>query len=124
VLKNPIQPLYIDEDGTLRFKRNEIVDFILENGGIDLNQIAGMKFSQDDREQFAQLIGYSHSGYGDLSYVSDETWYAAQKQYEDETVISLSARVIYLEEKLRNLREMFAEPVAQLYNMHIDDLSN
>lgn len=124
MLKNPIQPLYIDEDGTLRFKRNEIVDFILENGGIDLNQIAGMKFSQDDREQFAQLIGYSHSGYGDLSYVSDETWYAAQKQYEDETVISLSARVIYLEEKLRNLREMFAEPVAQLYNMHIDDLSN
>jgi len=30
-------------------------------------------FSQEDREQFAQLIGYSLSGFGELSYVSDET---------------------------------------------------
>jgi len=121
MLKNPIQPLYIDSEGTLRFKKNEIVDYILENGGIDLNQIAQMTFSQDDREQFAQLIGYSLSGYGDLSYVSDETWYAAELQHKDENLVTLSARVLYLEEKLRSLKEMFSDPLAELYGKHVSD---
>ena len=30
-------------------------------------------FPQEDREQFAQLIGYSICGYHELSYVSDES---------------------------------------------------
>ena len=31
-----------------------------------------MPFTREDRQQFAQLIGYSESGYHDLSYVSDD----------------------------------------------------
>ena len=31
-----------------------------------------MNFSNEDHAEFAELIGYSVSGYGDLSYVSDE----------------------------------------------------
>ncbi|ELY4307208.1 hypothetical protein SMZ19_003863 [Cronobacter sakazakii] len=32
------------------------------------------EFDAEDRMQLAQLIGYSLSGYGSLSYVSDESY--------------------------------------------------
>lgn len=66
---HPMQPLEKDLSGTIRFKRNEIVRFLLDAGPFDMNKIALMPFSQEDRVQFAQLIGYSVSGYGDLPYV-------------------------------------------------------
>ena len=37
-----------------------------------------MPFSNEDREQFAQLIGYPFSGWGELSYVSDKTYELAE----------------------------------------------
>ncbi|MCG3740692.1 hypothetical protein [Vibrio cincinnatiensis] len=77
--KHPIQPLLKDENGTIRFKSNEIVKFLFERGGFDMNDLASMDFSQEDREQFAQLIGYNLSWYGELSYVSDELYDAAEK---------------------------------------------
>jgi hypothetical protein len=71
-MKNPMQPiLYVGD--VIRFKENEIVRYLLDNGGIDMNRLSCLSFSQDDREQFAQLIGYSVSGFGDLPYVSEET---------------------------------------------------
>lgn len=36
--------------------------------------------ADEDREQFAQLIGYSLSGFADLSYVSNKTYNAADAQ--------------------------------------------
>jgi len=83
VLAHPIQPLQLDERGTLRFKRNAIVRHLFDHGGIDLNAIACMDFSREDREQFAQLIGYSHDGAGTLSYFSDEVWESALDEYEN-----------------------------------------
>lgn len=77
---HPVQPLYKDEHGVVRFKGNAIVRFLLENGPYDLNRLGLMGFSQDDREQFAQLIGYSLCGFGDLGYVSNETYERAAKQ--------------------------------------------
>ena len=74
----PIQPLYKDEDGVIRFQTNKIVRALLDTGKLNLNDIACLNFSQEDREQFAQLIGYSLSGFGELSYVSDETYGAAE----------------------------------------------
>lgn len=75
-----MQEIILDQNATIRFKANEIVRYILDNGGIDLNQLAILEFSQEDREQFAQLIGYSISGYHELSYVSDESAEAASKR--------------------------------------------
>ena len=72
--EHPTQPLYYDENGTLRFKENRIVRFLLDAGPFDLNQLAIMDFSRDDREQFAQLIGYSLGGFGELSYVRSKTY--------------------------------------------------
>ena len=79
-MQHPVQPLYKDKIGIVRFKGNAIVRFLLENGGYDMNKLAIMDFSDEDREQFAQLIGYSLSGFGDLSYVSDETYERASSQ--------------------------------------------
>jgi hypothetical protein len=67
---HPLQPIALDEHGTARFKKNAIVDYLLEAGPFDLNQLALMPFSTEDREQLAQLIGYSVSGFNELSYVS------------------------------------------------------
>lgn len=70
----PNQPVYLDPHGTIRFRKNAIVDALLEFGqehGFGLNQIACKPFSREDRIQFAQLIGYSVSGWGSLSYCDD-----------------------------------------------------
>lgn len=80
--KHPIQPLYKDPYGVMRFKENKIVSFLLDVGPNDLNSLAFMNFSNEDREQFAMLIGYSLSGFGELSYVSDKTYERAVKSLE------------------------------------------
>lgn len=71
-VKNPTQPLVTDHLEVVRFKANEIVRYLLDAGPFDLNDLALMPFSNDDRRQFAQLIGYSVDGYADLSYVQEE----------------------------------------------------
>ena len=85
---HPMQPLQVDENGIVRFKANRVVRFLLDHGGLDMNALAEAAhtikdghgnplFTQEDREQFAQLIGYSLGGYHELSYVSDESAKAA-----------------------------------------------
>jgi hypothetical protein len=78
--KHPIQPLVTDKQGVLRFKANAIVRFLLDAGPYDLNKLALMPFSDEDRRQLAQLIGYSLSGYGELSYVSNSAYMAADQK--------------------------------------------
>jgi len=75
----PIQPLIEDSHGVLRFKANQIVRHLLDtHPTCDMNKLALMDFSDDDRQQFAQLIGYSLCGYGELSYASDANYAAAE----------------------------------------------
>lgn len=66
-VEHPMQEIVM-EDGVARFRANAIVRHLLDYGIIDLNALAGLPFSPEDRRQFAQLIGYSVSGYGELSY--------------------------------------------------------
>lgn len=77
---HPFQPLITDPSGVTRFKENKIVRFLLDAGHFNLNQIAIMNFSDEDRAQFAQLIGYSLSGFGELGYVSNKVYYAIESQ--------------------------------------------
>lgn len=84
-MKHPMQPLFKDKRGIVRFKENTIVRYLIDVGDIDLNIIASGDFSQEDREQFAQLIGYSLSGYGELGYVSDETYEKAEQMSKEDT---------------------------------------
>ena len=78
----PIQPIYADKHGACRFRKNAIVKFLIEAGPFDMNQLLVMDFTNEDREQFAQLIGYSLAGFGELPYVSDETYNTASRMAE------------------------------------------
>ena len=70
----PMQPIERDSDGVVRFRANAIVRWLLDAGPFDMNQIGLLPgISQEDREQFYQLIGYSVSGYGELGLVSEES---------------------------------------------------
>ena len=72
--EHPMQPLVMDGN-VVRFKRNAIVDRLFNEGVINLNRIAMWLDSVpvEDVEQFWQLLGYSVSGYGDLSFIRPET---------------------------------------------------
>lgn len=120
-MKHPIQPIAPDERGTLRFKGNAIVRHLLDNGGIDMNKLAVLDFPQEDREQFAQLIGYSLSGYGDLPYVSNESYETASimaqsGQTEDQS------RIEYLESTLDTVRVGLKSVVPAVFRIYPDDL--
>lgn len=70
-----MQPVVWDGKGVIRFQENEIVRYLLDHGGLDLNKLHGMdypapQFKPSDWEQFHQLIGYSVSG---CPYLLDET---------------------------------------------------
>jgi hypothetical protein len=75
-MKHPFQPIVFDQYGVARFQKNELLDWLQKAGVIDLNEIAVLchekKFSDDDQAQLAQLIGYSVSGWGSLSFVTPE----------------------------------------------------
>jgi hypothetical protein len=79
--KHPIQPLVTDKQGVLRFKANAIVRFLLDAGPYDLNKLALMPFSDEDRRQLAQLQSATASAsYGELSYVSNSAYMAADQK--------------------------------------------
>ena len=64
---HPVQPVYVDKYGNDRFKENAIVKFLLttcEQHGVDLNTLASMAFTAEDRMQLAMLIGYSVAALG------------------------------------------------------------
>lgn len=74
---HPMQPVVLVGD-VIRFRKNPIVDRLLEHCSslpgslkLGLNELCDLGFANEDFEQFAQLIGYSVSGFNSLSYVSD-----------------------------------------------------
>jgi hypothetical protein len=67
-VKHPMQPVVM-VSGVARFKQNAIVRHLTDSQPWVLNRLATMDFSKDDWTQFYQLIGYSVSGFGDLSLV-------------------------------------------------------
>jgi len=127
VPRNPIQPVVRDKHGVLRFKSNILVAALLEHGqkhGFGLNELAGKYFERehiDDWLQLCQLIGYSVSGAGDLSYMDDGT-YSAVLTMIDEGLTEKDARIASLEHELFMLKSALREPIARLYGIHLDDL--
>ena len=121
-MKNPIQPLAKDDKGVIRFKANAIVRHLLDtHPTMGMNQLAALDFGVDDWRQFAQLIGYSLSGYGDLSYVDDDTYGAAATMFE-EGVGEQEARALHMESELAALRAALRPACARLFGVHEDDL--
>ena len=119
-VKHPIQPPEMI-GSVLRFKQNKIVRYLLDNGGIDMNKLAILGFPKEDHIQFAQLIGYSLSGFSELSYVDDDT-YGAAHNMAHQGMTEEQAKIQHLEEELHELREALVEPMARLFGKHPDDL--
>lgn len=71
-MKHSLQNIIKDDNGVIRFQENLIVSHLVKAYPGGLNALAEKEFSNEDWEQLAQLIGYSVSGFGDLSYASDE----------------------------------------------------
>lgn len=122
-MPQPIQPIAPDDHGVLRFKPNAIVRFLLDGGPHGLNDLAIMDFSVEDREQFAQLIGYSLHGFGELHYVTEETYQAAEITLAQSALAeTLAIRISYLRGLIESLKDQLREPIAKLYGIHPDDL--
>ncbi len=122
-MKNlPMQPLEYDKQQVLRFRENKVVRYLLDNGGIDLNHLAVKNFPDEDREQFAQLIGYSLSGFSELGYVSDETYEAAVLLSEKKELSETEAKLEYYQNIVEKVRAHFKELVPELFRIHPDDL--
>jgi len=114
-MKMPMQPI---EDG--RFVPNRIVEQLLDTSSLDLNSIAILDFTPEERQQLAQLIGYSLNGYGELGYVDNESYAIAVKMNDGETEVE--ATISYLRKTLETISNKVAEMATTLFNIHPDDL--
>ena len=121
-MKHPMQPIYKDRHGTVRFKPNAVVSYLLDNGGLNMNDLGIVGFPKEDQEQFAQLIGYSLGGFGDLSYVSDSAYETADKMFE-KGLTEADARIVYLEETIEEVQEGVKKAATALFKIHPDDLN-
>lgn len=84
-MKNfPMQPIIRAKDGVVRFQSNRIIEDLFNAGKIDLNEIAIFSargaYTDAEQMQLAQLIGYSVSGFGDLSYADRDVLRRADRK--------------------------------------------
>lgn len=120
--KHPLQPLWIAPDGVLRFKENAIVNAVLDHAsehGLGLNELARSgKFTREDWTQLRQLIGYSHSA---IPNMDEESWQAAEAVYKA-GMSEVEARYNYARDMLDSLRKTLRTPMAELFEVHSDNL--
>lgn len=109
----PIQPIEKDVDKTKRFVPNRIVRMLLDTGIIDLGDIAKLDFTDQERMQFAQLIGYSLCGFGELSYVDDVSYEAAE-------IMASELDAEY--EKIKKSKEVEKKTVVNVFIISSDNL--
>lgn len=85
----PMQPI---KNG--RFIPNRVVEYLLDHGPLNMNDLAIQDFSDSDRAQFAQLIGYSVGGYGNLRYVSDSSYEKAESLMKKTELLNLMSEYL------------------------------
>lgn len=123
---HPIQPLARDANGVLCFKENKIVSDLLDvasKHGLSLNGIADRNYSNEDRQQLAQLIGYSLSGYSELrSYVDDAAYAAAVAKSKGLKKSDAEIERDHYRAELRALKRSLQKPMARLFEVHPSDL--
>jgi hypothetical protein len=120
-----MQKVFVDDHATQRFTPNQIVVAMLDAArrvGFDLNAIAHMPFSREDRQQFAQLLGYSLSGYSELPYVDDVAMEAVDAIVDDPKLSYDEAVAKSATDKLNSFRDNARVAIAALYEIHPDDL--
>ena len=118
-MNHPIQPLETAEGDRPRFKKNTIVDFLV--AGFGLNNLIDRNFPMEDWEQLAQLIGYSLSGFSELSYVRDETYETACRMLDGAT--EDRARITTLETTLEDIRKGLRDAACAAFQICPEDLN-
>lgn len=114
----PQQPIYLDEDNVARFRANKIVEYIRKHYGVNLNDLhraIPVDGAREDWEQFAQLIGYSVSGFGELSYVSDESYQTAIRRLREPGKTEQEARIEHLQDVIEQVRDSLRDGVRALF---------
>lgn len=123
---HPIQPIVKDSGGVVRFQRNQIVVDLLDHAtkrGFGLNEIARNDYCNEDRQQLAQLIGYSLSGYSELrSYVDDIAYSCAMAKVNGSKRSDVVIERDHLRRELKALKKALQKPMARLFEKHPDDL--
>ena len=123
---HPMQPTYLDKNGVLRFRRNAVVEMmrkVLRGCNYSLNEIARdvnnpeNGITEDDWNQFQQLIGYSVSA----APIPWEMKDAAEKAHAEGVSFSVALHENASEE-LKALRNEMRDAVSRLYGIHPDDL--
>jgi len=117
---HPFQPIYMDDNGTVRFKPNKIVEHLAK---ARLNDLSTLGFSDEDWDQFAQLIGYSVSAWGGLSYVSSENCKVGDSMVDNPAQSEIEIRIQVLGELVNMLKKTLAKPIAELYGIAVEDLT-
>ena len=67
-----MRPL-VDVNGVIRFKQNAVIGWLFKQGHLNLNRIPVDELPLEDVEEFWQMLGYSVSGYSELSFIRPET---------------------------------------------------
>lgn len=121
-MKHPIQNTTLDDHGTLRFVGNAVVELMLtqlKERGIGLNElhVLGAGLPREDWDQFIQLISYSVHG----APISQRCKNIAIDRYQSGKT-ALELRAERAERQLRQAREELREGIADLYDIHPDDL--
>ena len=90
--KHPTQPIELDGNNVVRFRRNLIVDMLVvkaaagEKWGLNdiFLEVARGRLPVEDYMQFMQLQGYSVSGYGDAAFSHEwKVWRKHAKKMDD-----------------------------------------
>jgi hypothetical protein len=118
--KHPIQPIGDDGQGVLRFKENKVVRYLLDHGGLDLNDLvrADADLPREDWEQFHQLIGYSVSGIPSLSPDTRAAVHEIENGLEDWR----DARIQALERLIAEYRQHASAFAVAVFDIHPDAL--
>ncbi len=135
--KLPMQPVILDRNGHPRFRANKIVDHVVLHAGefvirqgapdligrLDLTKLGWWcdetDVPQEDQEQFAQLMGYSVSGYHELSYVSEASCARATEKARELTVPAGTPRFAAYNEHLGGW--LVDSGVGGTFSFNVDD---
>jgi hypothetical protein len=94
-----VYPTIIDKNGTERFIENPVVRYLLDNGKIDLNQIAvayqtgklgGVEDAQRAYAEFNMMLGYSVCGFEELS----SFWTMPVERLTDTEILALAGEEV------------------------------
>lgn len=116
----PMQPIE-----NRRFVENTLVSHLLDFAtprGCGMNELASVPCTPEERMQFAQLIGYSLSGYGELSYVDNDSCAQAENAARNPALTPDQARIKALEETLYVIRLRLRDAAVAAFRVHPDDL--